>query len=816
MTTPHHGDDWASRHLTEKVYPALYARLDVVFRDFGFRKMGSKWEATRWPDWFRPDVTSKRPSRLHVYEDRPYRMAIEGRSGEGPRLLLLHSGRERLAGADFIDAAKALSEEVGVPFPSLALTDEQRDRVRRRELRNDILETAVRLLVRNLRNTPTAVEYLMARGLSEQAIAELELGFYSHRQALRQHLHLNDFSDEDIAEAGLGGEGMVGYITFPWRDEHGHMVTMYGRWPETKPPDGLPKTTALPGEGSKSTPLYFHRFVTARERDLVLVEGVLDAAVLQALGDSRVVAMVGAQLTMGQRETIKRRPPRRVYIVGDPDGGGDAGNLANAKAIRELGIPAYIVPRLPDGMDPDEFTLAHGIDKWREHVANAMTAATFLALDAGKGVTPESPPAERREAIARFHDLMERAVGPGAAMDREDIARVAAEVTGYTAEAIAIEEDAIASSRRAERAERDTVRAIADTSSNLAKDPSRWREESQALRQRLADVGSDSSRVETYSTMAMVEKIVSLPIGLSGGFGILDSTGLNFRPGELALLAARPGHGKTSALVHLLHRWATKEEGVVVFLSWEEPGDAIFCRLVARLCFDIEPGVRWTTQAVRDCIRAGLDSVGKRYGSLDVSILREALDIHERMEDRISVVYAPHLDAEGAVGVVRDIAARRGPLLACIGDYLQKCPSPRTLRVDRRDQQVTHTARTLKMASVDLGVPFVMGCQVNRESLPDTYTAQVESAVEKGKDEDIESVVRRSRPALHQLREGGSEQEADVVLGLLSYGADIPRDKVLRDVDRFDVGGLKVRYGQNGTWAALRFDGGRSLIEERG
>src|SRR5262249_30684430 len=43
------------------------------------------------------------------------------------------------------------------------------------------------------------------------------------------------------------------------------------------------------------------------------------------------------------------------------------------------GLPAYVAPKLPDGMDPDEFILQHGIEAWRSHIDQAIHAYRFAA-----------------------------------------------------------------------------------------------------------------------------------------------------------------------------------------------------------------------------------------------------------------------------------------------------------------------------------------------------------------------------------------------------------------------------------------------------
>jgi putative DNA primase/helicase len=111
----------------------------------------------------------------------------------------------------------------------------------------------------------------------------------------------------------------------------------------------------------------------------VVVEGLTDAALLQVRGDTRTVASVAARLSNLQIQTLARHRIERVFVCGDPDGAGDRGTLTNIQALAAAGIAAYVVPRLPDGLDPDEYVQTHGIDAWREHVARSIHAFRFKA-----------------------------------------------------------------------------------------------------------------------------------------------------------------------------------------------------------------------------------------------------------------------------------------------------------------------------------------------------------------------------------------------------------------------------------------------------
>ena len=83
----------------------------------------------------------------------------------------------------------------------------------------------------------------------------------------------------------------------------------------------------------------------------------------------------------------------------------------------------------------------------------------------------------------------------------------------------------------------------------------------------------------------------------------------------------------------------------------------------------------------------------------------------------------------------------------------------------------------------------------------------------------VQDAIRRRRPQLHHLREGGSEQEADLVLGLLNYRADYIEERT--DTTREERGrpgplevlALKNRFGELGL-ATLVLEGRTGFIRD--
>jgi putative DNA primase/helicase len=222
-----------------------------------------------------------------------------------------------------------------------------------------------------------ARQYLHTRGFADAAIRSLGMGLYPSVTELTRRLTRQGHALSDMRQHGLLWWKLEGYVVIPWANEYGRPLTLYGRWPSKTLPDDRPKTIALPGEESKRSPLYFDRTRQAGHSEVVLVEGVLDAALLQARGDTRGIACVSAQLSRLQVSTLTRHKVQAVTICLDPDQGGKRGVVSCIKSLKAAGIRAYVAPTLPDSLDPDEFVLRDCLDAWRAHIAQAQPAVVW-------------------------------------------------------------------------------------------------------------------------------------------------------------------------------------------------------------------------------------------------------------------------------------------------------------------------------------------------------------------------------------------------------------------------------------------------------
>lgn len=259
--------------------------------------------------------------------------------------------------------------------------------------------------------------------------------------------------------------------------------------------------------------------------------------------------------------------------------------------------------------------------------------------------------------------------------------------------------------------------------------------------------------------------------GLETGFDALDRMTTGLHPGDLFLLAARPGMGKTSLALDITRHLAIDQHRPVGFLALEGDKDGIVRRL---LCADAAVPVQ----------RARAGDVGPEE--------EEAL---AHAAGRIQQATLPIEDTSGLT--TSEIRSRGRRMVEVEGaellvvDYLQRARAP---GAESRVQEVSRISRALADLAEELEVPVLALSQLSR-------------APDKRGDH---------RPVLADLRDTGElEQDADVVAFLYreAWYAD-PKD------DRYDPADTeliiaKQRDGPTGA-IDLHFDAEIPSFREEG
>ncbi|MGH2659840.1 MAG: replicative DNA helicase [Actinomycetota bacterium] len=210
--------------------------------------------------------------------------------------------------------------------------------------------------------------------------------------------------------------------------------------------------------------------------------------------------------------------------------------------------------------------------------------------------------------------------------------------------------------------------------------------------------------------------------GLPTGFRDVDELLSGLQPGNLVMLAARPGVGKSSLATNVARNVSVESRVPVAMFSLEMSRWEIGMRL---LC--AEAGVAW------DRIR------GRRVGADDWSRIVQAAEVLH--DAPLSIVDSGNVTIVDIRAKARRLSARKQGLGLIIVDYLQLMSHYR--RVDNRQQEIAEISRSLKLLAKELAIPVLAVSQLNRDP-------------ERRQDK---------RPQLSDLRESGSlEQDADVVM----------------------------------------------------
>ena len=799
----------------EQVLPAVFAQLDKVFAELKPKRTTRGWTATN-----REETKARFGARAdRVVCNRPGGFLVHG-GGSVSWLAYLKGGTATPTGVDFVDAVKDLAQLAGVDTSPLEreLSPEEEAAFHARQRRGDLMEDFVSLTHEALLGDrgEAAREYLVARGFTLAQLEDLPLGFYAGVEPVSAAMKAKGYSAQELEDAGLLADSRwTGRLLIPWRDAVGRVATVAAR-----------DTTGTAEEGAKylylkggTKPPAFGLDVakasaSARREGLVLVEGLLDVVLLHARGMEKVAALGGAGnlLTAERWGALGRLDFPALILAMDSDAAGREGTLKALSHLSSVSNVRKVYVLAPDALrghkDPDELVRAEGVEAFRDALREALPWALYYGDHLLAGVTPEGPEREKRDAANRVLDFSANLRGERASLDAEDLLKLASERTGYTYETLRALDTTARERVARERAEAEVKGLTGRIQDELAKPGADVYHLASEYASRLAGVrGMGEEPPPVFSVDAMLAELKTTREGLRTGLQSVDELGVRFTPKELALLGARPGHCKTTFLVHLCRTWLDETlAGPVVFFSHEEPPELVFARLVSLLTATTRSP--WPIGEVREYERA--PSSRSRWP--DPKTRAAALDRLRELEPRLHIVHRPQWTVSRIAAHAHELAATRG-VGAILVDYVQRIPAEGE---GQRYHEVGLIGRGLKALAVDLAVPVVAGAQINRTAIPTDYAKNIQENLAKGVDKTLEYMAKSARPDLHNLREGG-EQEADVVLGLMNYAADMKTDEGDGNAtDRFDVGVLKNRYGPTAKWARLVFEAERGRIREKG
>ena len=281
--------------------------------------------------------------------------------------------------------------------------------------------------------------------------------------------------------------------------------------------------------------------------------------------------------------------------------------------------------------------------------------------------------------------------------------------------------------------------------------------EAQAYLDGVIDADSDEAKRVAETIDATLDRFVEIqegtaPKGLMTGFYDLDEITSGLQPGQMVIIAARPGCGKSTLAVDIMRHLSIHENIPTAIFSLEMSTHEINTRVLAS--------------------EANVDIKRMRQGRM------RSEDWDRVAKARESLDAAPLFIDESPENTVMDIVAKtkmmvkRHGIKLIVVDYLQLLHSGK--REESRQQEVAGFSRALKLLAKSAGIPVIAVAQLNRESERND-----------------------SKPKPSDLRESGAlEQDADVIL--LLHREDMKHSDGER-AGEVDVIVAKNRGGETGT-----------------
>ncbi len=209
--------------------------------------------------------------------------------------------------------------------------------------------------------------------------------------------------------------------------------------------------------------------------------------------------------------------------------------------------------------------------------------------------------------------------------------------------------------------------------------------------------------------------------GVPTGFAELDDLTNGLHGGQLIIVAARPGLGKSTLALDFARSATIKHDQASIFFSLEMGRSEIAMRLLAA--------------------EASIPMHILRKGNMEQRDWDKLANVRGQIADApLYIDDSPNMTLVEIRAKCRRLSQRVGLKMVVI-DYLQLMTSGK--KVESRQQEVSEFSRALKLLAKELNVPVIALSQLNRGP---------EQRADK-------------KPALADLRESGSlEQDADIVI----------------------------------------------------
>jgi DNA primase catalytic core len=693
--------DW----INSELYPSLFESIDRAFPEHNFNRYRSGW---RSKTYLNGTPHKERKDKTEVSKNRPGRIKEWG--GEDLSLIDYVMRRDNV---EFPQALKTLSDVVGLTPPNQLDTVAYNSFVKRQSL----LEEANGYFIESLQGSESIKDYLTSRGYSQDDIKRMELGYIPDQESLHKYLESKGFTNEEIKE-GLNltnGIGSTNRLSIPFRSG-GNLKGFVFRATE----EGA-KTKYLNSTGLSRGESFFNISSLKGDKDLIVVEGYLDALICEARGIDNVVGLGSNKVTSEQIKDAIRRGAKKITLCLDGDKGGKDGLIQAIQVILGEGINNVYIVILNslDGnkVDPDSYIKEQGVEAFTKAVKQALPYYGYHLEQIRQKYY------EREELTYKDRDdCLDEVLAVAETLQPLDNDKFLNLFTinfgdglGVTRETLSAEISRLATAKEKEAQEREFKALLQEATELQQRGDTKGALE--LFNTRLKSISLKDKNVE-FSSLLTNTTETQIRERQAKGFGVLDSglkigkERLSLPAGAISVFAAPTSHGKTATLINLaLNVAEMNPSNEVYFFSYEEDADAILC--YALNTYINQPLSINNRRGIQSYFKTGSDEYIKTGHREDFHKGRDKF-FKELIETRRLNIHYADYDSDTLIEAIRYLHKNANPTAIFI-DYIQLLNTPKgKYKTYSRQEEMKAICQELKNLAVDTGLPIILGAQFNR------------------------------------------------------------------------------------------------------
>ena len=726
-----------SDFINDDLYPALFSRIGDAFPEMSFKKVGSKWCSPKKLNG--SDSSPRRNDKTVITSKVPHRALEQG--GGSVDLVSLFLDMNRNTCSSNIDAIKALAKICNLEVPPMQ--DSESYRIYKEK--QDALEKFAQQMQKDLLSDGGKAihDYLTTqRGYSDDFIEFAQFGYCSPETAnsLRPLFTGKNKEGQEVCYIP-NGTGTKYTLAIPYRTGN-HIAGFVFR---TISGDVTPKykDAFISAKASKS----YHLFGLTglkltgdreKDKDIVVVEGEIDALRAQFAGLDNVVAASGGYLSDDALQEAGRRGVKRITLLLDTEEKEESKKEIDKKiskaitAISNNGIYPLVAsfPSTGKKVDADSFLVNHTGEELAEIVNSALSGPIYLF----RKIVDNAAEKHDGDELVTFRDLNELKsqtiqlanmpfVLP---TDRDTIFTEFSLGTGeyITKESLQEEADREKIAQDIADQKKETLSTIKEALSLANSD--KTIEALDLLQNRIEPLRKKNREAELNKLLLITsreerrKRLADKPEAIETGFTVyLDGLEIPFRLQSAALtyVCAPTSHGKSAMLQNLALNVATNgTEGTVLYFTLEESEDDIMKKMI-----NIYQGQTLTAKTAK---HNNMESITEYFRSGSIQFIRKDSlenflskvdEFDEIMDNGTLRLFGPkgNRDIDELSEKVTFLCSKL-KVKAVFIDYIQLMQKKSYKGSDKKGV-MGYICNDLIDLSTTCKIPIVLGAQVNRQ-----------------------------------------------------------------------------------------------------